>query len=110
MSSNSKQSWHETALLVILPVLFAISGSANADPDKTQQAAISAASLTVSNTGTDQRTWHWKSDPEAYQPDGLSDYSEDFADVGRQPKYQIVVSEPVTRREAHRQTEATQAQ
>ena len=108
MKSNSMQSRHGTTFLLVLPVLFAIAGSANADPGKTQQSGINTASFATNMAGT-ERTWHWKSNPEAYQPDGLSDYSENFAMVGRQSNSQNAESVAVPRREARNQTGAKQA-
>lgn len=109
MKSNSPQSRRGTKFLLVLPVLFAISGTANADPGMTQDAGISAANFATNKTSTERRPWHWKSDPEAYQPDGLSDYSEDFTVVGRQRSFRSVDSEAVTRREARYQTGAKKA-
>ena len=80
MRSNCTKSRHGTALLVFLPFLLAISGAANADPGKTQQATVGSESFATSTTGAEQRTWHWESNPEAYRPDGLSDYDEEFAE------------------------------
>ena len=79
MRSNCTKSRHGTALLVFLPFLLAIPGAANADPGKTQQPTVGSESPATGTTGTEQRTWHWESNPEAYGPDGLSDYDEQFA-------------------------------
>jgi hypothetical protein len=79
MRSNCTKPLRGTALLAFLPFLLAVSGAANADPLRVRQAAIGAESPATDTTGVVQRTWHWESDPGAYRPDGLSDYSEDFA-------------------------------
>ena len=79
MRSNCTKPQCGTALLALLPFLLAVSGAANAEPSGVRQAAIGAETLTTGTTDTDQRTWHWDANPEAYRPDGLSDYSENFA-------------------------------
>jgi hypothetical protein len=78
MTSNCTKLQFGTALLVTLPFLLAFSGAANADPGKTQQPTVGTASFATGNTGAEQRNWHWKSNPEAYRPDGLCDYCGDF--------------------------------
>lgn len=78
MKPNSSKSMHCTALVMVLPFLVSIPGAAIADPGGNQNQSTNTSSLVTGTTIADSQIWHWHSDPEAYQPDGLSDYSEDF--------------------------------
>ena len=90
--NETKWPWRR-AILLIMPFLFVMSGHTNADPLGTEQA-------TAGGPATEAKKWHWQAQPEAYAPDGLSDYSGDFTASGTQIASPDTQPAPVPRRAA----------
>ena len=72
------------ASLLILMFLIAISGNAGADPATSVSTSAEMPSPVTGNASgvAEKHKRDWHANPQAYLPDGLSDYSEDFAAAG----------------------------
>lgn len=81
MKPLKKKLQQAATSLLILPFLVTISGNASADPATSGGTNIEMSGPVTGkdNNVAETRNWDWHENPQAYLPDGLSDYAGDFA-------------------------------
>ena len=66
MKQEIRNRLHAITLTIALPIVFAIGGHASADEFSTK----------ADGNVVEKGKWDWQINPQAYQPDGLTDYNE----------------------------------